>query len=351
MINNPGNKIRTKRLLSKRDFLIVILFFFVLLIIAYLTFYTPNYYVAESPLKIEIKKGENFNKVVETLYQMKVIPSKFNFKVAGFIYGASTRIQPARYKIPNGLSYMGLLDLLMSGNGDQLRTIKLYDGISIRAISGKLKSEKILDDDSIIQLANSKSIANSYDINAPSLLGYLLPDKYDFYENSSANEIIGIMTSSFKNFFNDTLKQRAKESGFSVQQVIILASIVQGETRNPGEMPRIAEVYLNRLKLGMKLQACPTVQFLLPEGWKLRLLDKDLRINSPYNTYIYSGLPPGAIDNPGKSAILAVLYPEKNDYLYFVADGTGTHHFSKSYTEQRTYATKYYKLLSKKKQK
>ena len=111
-----------------------------------------------------------------------------------------------------------------------------------------------------------------------------------------------------------------------------MASMVNGETNKKDEMARIAGVYYNRLKIGMKLQADPTIQYLQPNGPK-RLSYEDLKINSPYNTYKYSGLPPGPIDNPGKNAIIAAVYPEKHHYLYFVADGKGGHNFARTFTE------------------
>jgi UPF0755 protein len=116
-----------------------------------------------------------------------------------------------------------------------------------------------------------------------------------------------------------------------VHNILSLASIVNGETNLVTEMQRIAGVYHNRLNLGMKLQADPTIQYLLPGGWR-RLLFKDLEINSPYNTYLYAGLPPGPINNPGKNAIIAALYPEQSNYLYFVANGNGGHKFSKTHS-------------------
>ena len=128
------------------------------------------------------------------------------------------------------------------------------------------------------------------------------------------------------------LKNRAEKLGYSVHDIITLASIVEGETKKEEEMPVIAEVYYNRLKHGMKLEADPTIQYLIEGKWR-RLLYEDLKTDSPYNTYLYSGLPPGPINNPGKSAILAAFYPDDNNYLYFVADGNGGHKFSSTYSE------------------
>jgi UPF0755 protein len=144
------------------------------------------------------------------------------------------------------------------------------------------------------------------------------------------------------------LKIRAKELGFTTHQVITLASIVEGEAMYEDEKPRIAGVYLNRLKRNMPLEADPTIQYIIPDGPR-RLYYKDLTIQSPYNTYLNKGLPPGPVNNPGKSSILAVLYPEKHKFLYFVSDGRGRHVFSKTYVEHLTAVRRYRKLLVSKK--
>src|SRR5574338_301217 len=165
------------------------------------------------------------------------------------------------------------------------------------------------------------------------------------YENTSPEEAIRIFYKGFTDFFTDSLKLRAKKIGLTVNQVLTLASIIKGETDRIEEMPIISAVYHNRLKIGMRLQADPTIQYLLPGGWR-RLTYQDLKIDSPYNTYKYSGLPPGPINNPGKNAIMAALYPEKNNYLYFVADGNGGHRFSKTYSEHLRNVTLYRKWLN-----
>ena len=134
------------------------------------------------------------------------------------------------------------------------------------------------------------------------------------------------------------------EIGFTTHEILTLASIIEGETNIIEEMPRISGVYHNRLRRGMKLQADPTIQYLIPGEWR-RVLFKDLEIDSPYNTYKYKGLPPGPINNPGKDAILAALYPEQNKYLYFVADGKGGHSFSKTFNEHSRKVIQYRKWV------
>jgi UPF0755 protein len=137
---------------------------------------------------------------------------------------------------------------------------------------------------------------------------------------------------------------RAKELGYTPHQVLTMASIIDGETNKTEEMPVIAGVYYNRLRIGMRLQADPTVQYLIPGGWK-RLIYDDLNIDSPYNTYKFAGLPPGPINNPGKEAIRAALYPQKHKYIFFVADGNGGHKFAESYTQHLRLVNEYREWL------
>ncbi len=203
-----------------------------------------------------------------------------------------------------------------------------------------------IDSTEFVRLANSKSFADSLGLIQNSFEGYLFADDYEIYERSSPEEAIKIFYNSFKEFFGDSLLQRTKEIGFNVHEIITLASIIKGETNKEDEMPRISGVYHNRLRIGMKLQADPTIQYVIPGGWK-RLTFKDLEMDSRYNTYKYFGLPPGPINSPGKTAIFAALYPEKNNYLYFVADGTGGHLFGKNLSEHNRNVKKYREFIRK----
>lgn len=312
----------------------------------YFTFFTPNYFKNQSPVTFDIRKGESFSSVSDRLYDLGLIPSKNNFKIAGFIYGAERKIRAARFHIPNGLSYLDLLDLFISGECDFQRTFTINPGQTIKWLGLRLQKYLYIDSSAFVSLANSKPFADSLGLNRNSFEGYLFADDYEIYESSSPAEAITMFYDAFKNFYNDTLISRAKEIGFTVNEIITLASIIKGETNNEDEMKRISGVYHNRLRIGMKLQADPTIQYILPGGWK-RLTFKDLEINSPYNTYKYFGLPPGPINSPGKTAILAALYPEKNNYLYFVADGKGGHNFSKTLEEHNRNVKKYRELVRK----
>ncbi len=344
------SKISLKSIFTRKDVLIIISFFIILLSIFYYTFFTANYYKGNSPKSVDIKKGETLSEITDDLYAKKIIPSKSNFKIASFIYGAEKNIKAGRFHIPNGLSYLDLLDLLISGKADFLRTVKVFNGKSDEWIGGMLKDEVQVDSSAFVELTRNKNLLDSLGIKAPSFVGYLLPQKYSLYQHSSPKEAFDSLYNGFQEFMNDSLMQKVNESKYSLHELLTLASIVQGETNKVEEMPRIAGVYLNRLRIGMKLQADPTIQYIInnkndTDGkWK-RILYDDLKTDSPYNTYKYAGLPPNPINNPGKAAILAVLYPEKNDYYYFVADGNGGHKFAKSLSQHIRLVREYRRWL------
>ena len=164
-------------------------------------------------------------------------------------------------------------------------------------------------------------------MNASSLEGYLFPDTYYLYHDSLPNEIIDILLTEFWKQFDENLQNRANQLGFSVHEVVTLASIIEGEAMLDSERRTISSVYHNRLKINMKLQADPTIQYIIP-GPPKTLSNRDLRIKSDYNTYQNYGLPPGPINNPGIESIKAALYPEDTNFLFFVAQGDGSHAFT-----------------------
>ncbi|MFL3013020.1 MAG: endolytic transglycosylase MltG, partial [Candidatus Neomarinimicrobiota bacterium] len=164
------------------------------------------------------------------------------------------------------------------------------------------------------------------------LEGYLFPETYYFFEGVDKKSVVKRLVKEHQLFWNKQNISKADSLGFSPYEIIIIASIIEGEAIYDSERPTISAVYHNRLKRGMKLQADPTVQYIIEDGPR-RLLNKDLRIKSPYNTYMYKGLPPGPINSPGAQSLHAALNPQTNDYLYFVAKGDGYHTFSRNEKE------------------
>jgi UPF0755 protein len=340
------NQIKQK-LFTRFQKIIIILFFFLLVGLGYYTFFTSLDYSLSQPLLFEIKKGESFDIISNKLYQKGIIKSIFLFKLAAFIYGADNKIKAARFKIFNGLSYLDLLDLFVNGPADYLKTIKIHEGFTLKKISQSLHLEIKIDSSTFIRKALDKNFISEFNIDSNSLEGYLLPGIYHIYENSSIEEVVSIILDSLNSFWNDSLENQSIRLNMNKHKILTLASIIEGETNYVGEMNLISAVYHNRLKKGMKLQADPTVQYALNENWR-RLTYSDLKVNSPYNTYLFYGLPPGPINNPSKDAIIAALYPADVDYYFFVADGTGKHKFAKTYSEHLLNVKEYRKWLKTK---
>lgn len=341
---NKYNKVDFRNLLTRKQFIAVGTFFAVVLFFLWFTFFTSNHYPGKGPVRFEIRIGEPLTEIVDDLYAREIIPNRTNMRVATFLMGAGKKFRAARYMVPNGLSYLGLIDLFVNGNGDFTREVSIREGLSIKWMAYILEQKISTDSAAFVNIAENPALSDSLGINAKSLQGYLMPGKYYFYDNSSAREIVDSLYKNFNEFWSDSLKQQANNLGYSIHQVVTLASIVKGETNREEEMPIIAEVYYNRLKIGMPLQADPTIQYVMPNGWK-RLSYRDLKIKSPYNTYLHRGLPPGPINNPGKGPLLAALYPDSNNYLYFVADGKGGHIFSRNYREHLRAVAKYRRWL------
>lgn len=341
-------KLSFKDLLSKKQFIVVIVFFFVLMLILYNTFFTPNIYSGTSPRIFEIKRGESLNSVIDNLYEKGIIPNKTNMKITAFLYGAEKKIRAARYKIPNGLNYLELVELFLYGKADFLRKVKIFEGSRIRSIAAGLKLNALIDSALFVDAAYDEKFIDSLGIRAKSIEGYLLPGEYYIYEKSDPREVIKLIYSHFTKFVRDSIEFKINRQKYSLHDLVTMASIVEGETNKSLEMPMIAGVYYNRLKIGMKLQADPTVQYLQPNGWK-RLNHKDLRLNNPYNTYKYFGLPPGPINNPGKNALLAAANPQNHEYLFFVADGNGGHNFAENYSQHLKFVRDYRKWLDSQK--
>ena len=339
---------RNSNILTMKQWLFVFIFFLVIIFSGYYLLNSPNNYNLVEPLRFEIKSGESFQSVADRLNELGIVPNKTVFRIAAFIYGAETKIKAARFKIENGLSYIDLIDLLINGPADYLRTIRINDGQTIKWLAGKVRRDLRIDSTAFYQKAYDKDFIKSLGLNVPSLEGYLFSKSYQIYERSEPEEVLTIFYNALKEFWTDSIQRRADSLKLTMHQVLTLASIIKGETNNVEEMPRISGVYHNRLKLGMKLQADPTIQYLMKNGWK-RLTYNDLMIDSPFNTYKYFGLPPAPINNPGANAILAALYPEKHNYLFFVADGTGKHKFAKNYSEHLRNVREYRKWLSQQK--
>ena len=307
---------------------------FAVLAAAYYIFWMPNRSTGPAGIVVTIPRGSSFRAAAESLEAAGAIRSRRAFSLAGRVLGYTKSIKVGRYLFAGGLSNIDMLRDMKEGKSRLIIAVTIPEGWRMEWIARKFARELGVDSAKIVSMCRDSAFVARHRINAPTLEGYLLPETYKFYWQTDEQEIVDRMLEGFTNFYADSLRNRADRLNLSLNEVLTLASIVEGESGIDEERPIIAGVYWNRLRKHMKLEADPTIQYVI-EGGPRRLLFDDLRLDSPYNTYLYAGLPPGPINNPGKKSILATLYPEKNDYLYFVATGVGGHRFSKNFSEHQ----------------
>jgi len=231
-----------------------------------------------------------------------------------------------------------------------MKKITILEGWSLNQIKQKFHKDFDIDTLRFDRLCHDKKFISHLGIEAVSLEGYLYPDTYSFSVDLSMSEtkevdIIQTLVSEFKKKYSNSIS--SKDISLSMHEIVTLASIIQGECVYPDEMYRVSSVYTNRLNKGWKLQADPTIQYIIP-GKNKRLYNKDYTDSgndSPYNTYLYNGLPPGPINSPGIDAIKAAAYPEKTDYMFFVAKGNNRHYFTKTENEHINAKNKFLKKV------
>ncbi|HVZ38491.1 MAG TPA: endolytic transglycosylase MltG [Candidatus Kapabacteria bacterium] len=288
----------------------------------------------DTTVMVHIPEGSSFSQVLDTLAAAELIGSRAAFKVLAVTTGNDSKIKPGTYKFERGITAQELLNALVEGRSTVRVKVTFPEGVTIRRIASIAQRDAGCDSAEIVRLANDRAFLKSIGLTASSAEGYLMPDTYFIYWGEHAAALLRRMSDVFRDFYSDSLKHRAAALGLTPYQALTLASIVEGEARVDSERPVIAGVYLNRLHRGMKLEADPTIQYLFPNGPK-RILYRDLEIDSPYNTYRYTGLPPTPINNPGRASIRAALNPASHDYIFFVAraDGSGGHTFSRTARE------------------
>lgn len=251
--------------------------------------------------------------------------------------------RPGRYELAKDLSYREVLTKLARGQQDPIR-LTIYPGKYEQEIVADLDENFKFSTEEFLDAANSISFLDSLGISRADLVAYLHPDTYEFYWTMSPRGLIQRLKSELEDKLSDEIQQEMKNRDIDLSQVLTMASIVQGEAIFSDEMPRISGLYWNRIRIGMPLQADPTVGFAL--GAKRRLFYSDYAVNHPYNTYKKSGLPPGPINNPTIKAIEAAVFPEKHEFIYMVANPEGRHVFTKDYANHQNAARKWRNYLN-----
>ncbi len=281
------------------------------------------------------------------------VKSTQSFWLAAQKKGYVSGVKPGKYRLVQGMGNNQMINTLRSEA--QVVKVTFNNQERIENLAGRLAEQLEADSLEFLNAFYDPSFLKAKGFNEASAVSLFLPNTYNFYWHVTPKAFREKMWSSYQSFWNDTRKSQAKALGLSPQEVSVLASIVQKETNQKEEYARVAGVYLNRLKRKMKLQADPTVIFALKKQHQnfdlviKRVLIKDLKINSPYNTYKYAGLPPGPITMPDLQVIDAVLQSEKHSYLYFVVNPQklGYHRFARTLKEHNQNRKKYTQWLNK----
>ncbi len=288
-----------------------------------------------SEILVTVPRGASTTSIANILYENNLIQNVNAFKAKAKTMEMDGKMEAGDYKLSKSMDVESIIHKLADGDV-YIETVKVTipEGYEVRQIVDKLSEDGIVDADTFRDVLENESFDYPFleGVDRSYLLeGYLFPDTYVFKKGVSEKEIVTRMLDRFNEIFKPEYYDRASEMGMTVNQVVTLASVIERETKLESELPIVSSVFHNRLNIGMKLQSCATVQYILKER-KERLSYDDIAIESPFNTYINAGMPPAPIASPGEKAIIAALYPDDTDYLYFVTtnNGDGSHYFNET---------------------
>ncbi|MGM0453757.1 MAG: endolytic transglycosylase MltG [Thermodesulfobacteriota bacterium] len=293
----------------------------------------------KGPLSIEIPRGQSFHKVTERLTERNVITHPLKFKLVARYTGHDQTLKSGEYRLSPNMTPIEILEHFSQGDV-VLHQVTLPEGFSLQNVAARLEARGLVGQNDFLAVATDPEFSARMGIAADTVEGYLFPDTYFFEKKPAAKTVITTMIQRFFNTFKDPWRRRAEKLGFTVHEVVTLASIIEKETGVEKERPVIASVFHNRLEKGMRLASDPTVIYGVRD-FDGNLTRKHLKESTPYNTYVNRGLPPGPIANPGRASLKAALYPADTDYLFFVAKPDRTHHFSTNYEAHKKAVRKY----------
>ncbi|MDP3446332.1 MAG: endolytic transglycosylase MltG, partial [Ignavibacteria bacterium] len=307
----------------------------------------PNVWTgSEEKAEVFIPSGSDFDAVKEILFKKGLIIHRDYFEWVSKWLNYDQHIKPGRFLIEGKMNNLSLVRLLRSGV--QAPIMVTFNNMrDVFQLSGRIGEQLETDSTAIISLLNDSAYLAFLGYNKSTIPSMFIPNSYEVYWTIDAEGFVSRMFQEHNKFWNDERKMKAKQLNMSEMDVSTLASIVEKETNKNDEKARIAGVYINRLKYGWKLQADPTLVFAAGDFDIRRVLDIHKTIESPYNTYLHAGLPPGPIFIPSIASIDAVLNYENHRYFYFCAkdDLSGYHAFAESYTQHEANAWKYRRAL------
>ncbi|WP_026464016.1 endolytic transglycosylase MltG [Adhaeribacter aquaticus] len=315
---------------------------------AYQIVYTGNVDTKGSRAYIRIPKGATFEQVMDSINKENVIVDKLSFRFLAKLMDYPKLIKPGHYELKNGATNYQLISDLRAGRQSPVKLT--FTNVRLKKdLTKKLSQDISASQTELDSLLSSEKYVKSLGFDTTTIMTMFIPNTYEMYWNTSAEELMKRMKKEYDAFWTQEREAKAQKLGLSKADVSTLASIVQAEQeQHADERRRIAGVYLNRLRIGMPLQADPTVKYAVGDFGIRRVLNVHLQKDSPYNTYKYKGLPPGPINLPSINAIDAVLNPEKNNYIYFCAkeDFSGYHAFAATEAEHLQNARRYQAALT-----
>lgn len=317
------------------------------IVTAYRMLFAANVHPEKTPAYLYVATGSDFDALLQQLDSTRLLLHPRSFKAVAQWRKLPGHLRPGRYAIPDGCDNYTLTSKLRSGDQEAVR-LKFNNLRTLPDVAGRIAQQLEMDSASLMRYLTNDSVLGMYGMYPETAICLFIPNTYECWWNTSVPDFVQRMHKEYLRFWNENRLQKAAGLSLSPQEVMTLASIVEEENFRPDEQPRIAGLYMNRLHKGMPLQSDPTVKFALGDFGRKRLLFSDLDTDSPYNTYRYTGLPPGPIRMPSIAAIDAVLHYEHHPYLYMCAkeDFSGYHHFTSNAAEHARNAQRYHAALN-----
>ncbi len=313
----------------------------------YQVFFSPNILVGRQEAEITIPSGTNFNELIAILDHQRILKDPVSFGFVSKLMKYQKNIRSGHYLLQPNMTNIEVIRMLRGGMQKPVSVV--LNNVRIPADIAERASENLeMDQDSFLETYADPNTAEQFGFDSANFLAMFLPNTYEVYWNISPAHFFKRMNEEYKKFWTTERKDKAKEIGLSPVEVSVLASIVQAETNLSEEKPIIAGVYINRLNRGMKLQADPTVVYAIGDFSINRVLTVHKQVDSPYNTYMYAGLPPGPINLPEIGTLDAVLNYQQSDYIYFCAkeDFSGKHNFATNLRDHNNNARRYQNALN-----
>ena len=315
------------------------------IIFYYLRYFGPN--VTDNEKYLYIRTGAGYDEVYKKIRDERIVKDTTTFNWAAHNMKYVDKVKPGKYRLTPGMSNRKFVNMLKAGNQEAVKLS--FHNLRLKEQFASFVAKNLEPDSTaIIRLLDSAEFVKQYGFTTDNVYTVFMPDSYEIYWNTTPEKFFKRMYTHYQNFWTPERKQKAAAINLTPIQVSVLASIVDAEALHDDEMPTIAGLYLNRLKKGQKLQSDPTVIFAVKDFTIKRVLNRDLITNSPYNTYMYTGLPPGPIMMPSVHAINAVLDYKKSDYIYMCAkaDFSGYHAFANNKAEHDANARKFRQALN-----